>query len=556
MRGFVCLGLLTICGFTASLGQAAENCTRLEYSLEEIGQLRLNKLPVDVFAPWAGKTLRQITVEPGDVFDPANPDENNLLYRNLDKFHINTRPSVIRAQLLFKPGEPLDVSKMAESGRILRSRSYLASAYLVPVQVCGEFIDVRVVTRDSWSTEPDTSLSHNGGETKSGIGLSENNLFGTGNRVAISYDQLPQRTSVSYEISSPHLFNSDYAAALVYVDKSDGVDKTGSLQKPFTSLTSRWAYGVLSKDLTQTEYLNAHQQTLSSFGHKTLRNEVFVGRALDADEKHTERLLAGFTQAEDTFTANALTRLPVPEWRRNAYPWLGYRHIENEFGVFKNVRQIQSLEDVALGRDFFIRLGYSGNDFDNPRDTILMRSQLTDSIGVSTNHLFEFAGGLDARWQTETGGQHTSLGYAALAYNYFISDRQRWFLSARYDLGQALDSYEELRLGGSDGLRGYPVDFQRGDHRMLFKLERRYFSDWHVFNLVRLGAVAYAESGKAWGSAYDQNQKLLTDVGIGLRFSSSKAHIGTVVHLDLAMPLTERDQISEVQWIVSTRQQF
>ena len=124
---------------------------------------------------------------------------------------------------------------MLESGRILRSRGYLASAYILPEALCADGVDLVVMTRDVWSTEPDTSLSRNGGENKSGFGVSESNLLGYGNELAIGYEKVGERSAINYDLTSPHIFNSRYYAHLGYADKTDGKDKIVELAKPFYS---------------------------------------------------------------------------------------------------------------------------------------------------------------------------------------------------------------------------------------------------------------------------------------------------------------------------------
>ena len=48
-----------------------------------------------------GAVVGKVTVVVGDVFDTTIDGEDDWLYRTANKLHINTRPSVIRSQLLF-----------------------------------------------------------------------------------------------------------------------------------------------------------------------------------------------------------------------------------------------------------------------------------------------------------------------------------------------------------------------------------------------------------------------------------------------------------------------
>jgi outer membrane translocation and assembly module TamA len=87
-------------------------------------------------------------------------------------------------------------------------------------------------------------------------------------------------------------------------------------------------------------------------------------------------------------------------------------------------------------------------------------------------------------------------------------------------------------------------------------LERRYFSDVHIFNLLRVGGVVFFDAGKAWGLLNEPESPLLSDVGIGLRLSSSKVRIGNVIHVDLAMPTSPKDGLSKYQLTIGAYQKF
>src|SRR5690554_7510740 len=69
-----------------------------------------------------GMTIRGIGFLQVGVFDEDNPDENNSLYRFLNKIHVNTKEYVVAPQLLFKEGDTLDTGVILETERLLRTR--------------------------------------------------------------------------------------------------------------------------------------------------------------------------------------------------------------------------------------------------------------------------------------------------------------------------------------------------------------------------------------------------------------------------------------------------
>ena len=116
----------------------------------------------------------------------------------------------------------------------------------------------------------------------------------------------------------------------------------------------------------------------------------------------------------------------------------------------------------------------------------------------------------------------------------------------------------QLLLGGDNGLRGYPLRYQAGTARALLTLEQRYYTKWYPFRLFHVGAAAFFDMGRTWGTDVTglESDGLLKDVGIGLRLGSSRSSFGNVMHIDLAFPLDGGDDIDSVQLLVQTKASF
>jgi outer membrane protein assembly factor BamA len=113
-------------------------------------------------------------------------------------------------------------------------------------------------------------------------------------------------------------------------------------------------------------------------------------------------------------------------------------------------------------------------------------------------------------------------------------------------------------LGGDNGLRGYPLRYQAGTARALLTLEQRFYTDWYPFRLFHVGAAAFFDMGRTWGTDVTGagSLGLLKDVGVGLRLGSSRSSFGNVLHVDLAFPLDGTDDIDHVQLLVQTKRSF
>jgi hypothetical protein len=523
---------------------------------EKTADAQESRLDNNFFRGQAGKKIRHIEFKTRAVFDKNDPRENNRLYMLLNKLHINTRPQVIRTQLLFKEGDLLNIKQLQESERILRKRGYLTNAYILPKNICADQIDLSVVTQDSWALEPQVSISRKSQDTQTGFAIADGNIMGSGSSFVVGYSENQARNLISYDISNPHVFNSAISARVYYADTSDGRNTIVRVERPFHSLNTPWASGFYTEDLTLVDLIRHGDMQINEYNHQSMVNEVYLGMATDIGNTSTQRLLVGVTNEEDAFYAIENTLQAIPIGRKAAYPWVEYQYLQNRFGVFKNVNQIQRPEDIALGHNARFRLGYAGTQFDNPDDVVRFIGQYSYIKDAWDQHVLETKLSLDGRHHSRIEGIDSTVVGLSFNYNYFQDEKNRWYASISYDTGHELAQYEELTAGDITGLRGYPTDYQRGDERYVFTLERRYFSDIHIFNLLRMGAVVFFDMGKSWGIDSYGASPLLTDVGFGLRFSSTKVRIGNVIHIDVATPTSARAGISSTQVTIGAYQKF
>jgi outer membrane translocation and assembly module TamA len=138
------------------------------------------------------------------------------------------------------------------------------------------------------------------------------------------------------------------------------------------------------------------------------------------------------------------------------------------------------------------------------------------------------------------------------------SERRLLFASLRGDLGEALDRDNPVEIGGDDGLRGYPLRYQRGERRAQFTIEQRYFTDYYLWRLFRVGGAVFFDAGRVWGEDPfgSENLGLLRNVGFGLRLSSTRSSIGKMIHIDFAFPLDGDDSVDSFQFLVEGKRSF
>lgn len=560
----LCVALLL--GFRPVLGDeiptavdpavASTTCVEFNTNPQDIVGKKSSRVDSSAFEYLQGKTIRTISFSQLTIFDENNPDENNRLYRLFNSMHVKTKPSVVDSQLLFKSGDKIDIYRMEEAARILRTRKYFTNAYILPARVCGDEVDIAVVTQDAWSIEPQVSFSRKSGDNQTGFGIIDGNILGSGNAFSIGYSESQVRNTVSYEFSNPHFLNQPIAVRMLYQDTSDGRNNVIDISHPFYALDTPWASGVKYSDLSQVETIRSHGVVINEFRHQDLLTEYFYGKATDINVKYTQRFVFGFSHEEDRFYETPLTQQNIPTRDKLSYPWVEYQFIQNKFALFKNLNQIQRTEDVAMGQSVALRIGLAGTAFGNPDDVIRYKGDYANIIDISDQHILEWKVKVDGHQHLAINHLDPNLLTSSLAYNYLQDENNRWYTRIEYGAGQSLPQYQELTVGDITGLRGYPTDYLRGNKRYALTLERRYFSDIHIFNLMRLGGVVFVDVGKAWGLINEANAPLLSDVGIGLRLSSTKIRIGNVIHVDFSVPTSARNGISHYQLSIGAEQKF
>lgn len=508
------------------------------------------------FTPYAGMTIGEVRLARLNVFDETDPHENHLLFRALNRVHFVTRESALLPQLLFASGEPLTPGLIAESERNLRQNPYLVDARILPYRVCGRRLDLLVVTRDTWSLEVSTNFSHSGGASNTGLSLADTNFLGSGNTVAANFSRTPERDSLDYSVNLNNLFGSRVSAVAHYADNSDGLTRSLAVTQPFYSLESRWSAGASYYQESREDVITAGGATLNSFRHRIEKNEVFGGVSAGLRGRYTQRYYFGFTQENDYFSPTADTQPGLPADRELQYPWLAIERIEDRFAIYRNINYIQRTEDISLGRRYYLRLGYGGKAFGNREPQWRINASYSDAPHLGPRELLLLEAHFDGAWRDGGARFENTVFGASGAYHYLIDDKNRWYARLALDAGSGLAQDNLLSIGGVDDLRGYPLHFQRGDRRYVLNLERRFYSNVHLLNLIRVGAVAFADAGQVWQSSEGDNLRPLYDAGVGLRLSSSKSHTGSVLHLDYAIPLKDRGAVSHYQWLLKLQQSF
>jgi outer membrane translocation and assembly module TamA len=516
-------------------------------------------VPSDAELEAAGARIGTVHVEPRNIFDTTNSQEDTALFRLANHLHIRTRTATVQDQLLFHPGDVYQGRLLEESARILRGTRYLQDASIQPIAWHDGVVDIEVITQDVWTLNPGVSYGRKGGKNTSGFEVEDLNLLGSGAQVSLGRKSGVDRTSTTLRYHSPQLFGSWWALTAGYSDNSDGRTEEFVLDHPFYALDTRWAFGVSALRDERIDSRYDLGEISDQFGVRDRVAGVYGGWSRGLREGWSQRFTAGFTYDEREFQAvigeTGPTRT-LPPNRKLAYPWLGYEWIQDEFEKARNRDQIEKTEDVLLGLRARAQVGYASPGFGADRSAVMFEAGIARGFEPGERQRLLLSSSVAGR--NESGTFADVVGSVAARYYLRQSERRLLFLSALADVASNLDADHQLLIGGDNGLRGYPLRYQAGDGRWLVTAEQRFFSNWYPFRLFNVGGAVFYDMGGAWGTnpGGTHSQGVLKDVGFGLRLGNSRSALGNVLHVDLAFPLDGDKSISRVQFLVETQRSF
>jgi len=502
--------------------------------------------------------IGEVRVRSADVFDTADPNEDWAIFRWANAIHIQTRASVVENALLFKRGDPVSVTVIEETERLLRGTRYLYDVQIRPVAYQDGVVDIEVLTRDSWSLIPGISASRAGGANSSGIRLREYNFLGTGTTLGIGHSSDVDRTSNQLALANDRVFGTWTAMNLSLSSNSDGYRYAASVVRPFYSLDASWAAGGSAVKDSRIEALYNAGNVVSEYRHRQDQAEVFGGWSRGRVDGWVQRYSIGVSLLDNTYELEPGRVAPpaLNQDERLIGPFVRYELIEDRYARLVNRDLIETPEFFLLGLAARVQLGWASTALGSSHDALLYDAAVSRGFEPSPDDTLLTSASLSGRY----ADGRVSKQLFGVGAKYYAAQGRRWVFygAASGDMQTHPDVLDTLLLGGDNGLRGYPLRYQAGDKRALLTLEERLYSNVFILNLFRVGAAAFADVGRAWGGPHVNvgNPGWLADAGVGLRISSVRASTRDVVHVDLAFPFNATPDIKKVQVLVKARTSF
>lgn len=515
--------------------------------------------PDDAELEARGTRIGTVTVRDLPIFDQRIEGEKKAIYRLADRLHVDTRESVIEAQLLFRSGDLYSRHLLEETERNLRQLRFIREPEVRIAGYHDGVVDLEVIAHEVWTTNPGLSYGRSGGTDKTGVELEELNLLGFGKHLAFDYSTDVDRSSFAIRWHDPNMWGSRWRSDVNLRDSDDGSGQLLGVERPFYSLNTRWSAGVrLGRDET-VEHVYRLGEEVAGYGQRLESGELRYGWSAGLRDGWVRRFTAGLRRdhADFEFAPDQIAPAALPLSRHLDYPWLRFEAIEDDFDTTRNKDQIARTEDFQFGTRYAIEVGWAAEAFGSDRNAAILRAEAARGFRLGDDHALFLDAALSGR--QESGDFRDALLTAGVRYYVPDGPKRTFYASLTAEAGHRLDADHERLLGGDSGLRGYPLRYQAGQGRALLTLEQRFYTKYSLWRLADVGGAVFFDVGKSWGnSAFGptENQGLLKDIGFGLRLGSAKTALANVLHIDVAFPLDGDRSISSVQVLVQTKRSF
>ncbi|MBI4375151.1 MAG: BamA/TamA family outer membrane protein [Elusimicrobia bacterium] len=496
--------------------------------------------------------IGQIRIDRLNVFDPRVRGEDLWMFRMANNIHFMTKEQVLSRELLLSPGEPWDELKALQSERNIRAMRIFRRADLRPVPGPDGKLDLHLTTQDSWTTNLQFSLGTEGGEEFLSYGVSENNLFGYDKKLGFLHSKVGNRTRDELRYLDPRFLGSRFRFSPFYAKTNEGTSFGTGLLRPFFALDTKLAVVSAWNRTIDEDILYQRAEEITRFVHRSRVATGSYGVRLPWDRFFVQRAEMGWYSQKDNFERNEDTVGALPMDREMSGPVIGYSWVQPRYIKESYVDRMERVEDYNLGNELQLMGGHMGRNLGSDQDRWIFSAFEQQGLRLAPGR---FAlGQVGASGRMAGRRSENALFFASLNLFWKVERglAQTWVAHLEGSRGVRLDGENQIVLGGDTGLRGYKNNSFAGSEAALFNLENRFFLPEEYFHLFRFGGAVFFDSG-AVGDKHSpiEWKKVRSDVGAGLRVSSTRSQTGAVVRMDLAYALN--DGPGRSRWVVSIR---
>lgn len=499
-----------------------------------------------------------IELTTNDIFDLEDPD-TIFIHQWGNFFHIKTKSkTLINEAAFFIKKCDIDEQDLQELERHLRSKKYLKDARVTANENSAK---INVETWDNWSLMPTVDFGRKGGKNKYAIGIKDRNFLGLGIDAEIESFTNDQRSGYKFSSHFPLFLNNNINASIRFTSNDDGTSEAISIDKNFVSFDTNNAFNIGFNNFNQIDTQYKNGQEFNRYNHKGKLSTTSWQWLHKDTATNTLRFGIGYTSEEHQFSNHDITNLnaPVylPENREFNYPSLNVEFLQKDYRKLTNVNLINHIEDFNLGWHITGHVGtdISGSDMS---PLLIWQSSASKGIDVFENAFWFFTASFEGEAYNSSDKESRTL--LNISNEYFHKFNNNWggYFKNLSQTSQNQFKDSPIVLGGETGLRGYPLQYQHGDHSTLFSIEARYYPHINIYKLVEVAGAAFIDVGKVFNQneATSENNSWMKSIGLGARFYSTQTSEARVIHVDIIKPISSDDNVNGVEFRITTKHSF
>jgi len=490
--------------------------------------------------------IDSVSVETFDIFLPEEI-EGNVLAAIMNALHVKTRPSVVRQELLFRAGDPLDPRRLEETERNLRRRGIFRRVAIDTIRVDGKLV-ARVFTSDGWTTNVDFGLSFTGNTLTWRAGAIEQNVLGTGHALGIVYRDEPDRHALRLLTRINRPFGTRALLSGYYDELSDGRAGGWAGGVPFLATEHRVGVELPGEAASRRIIQWRNGDTLAVKWRRAFVQRAAVGWAPSASPSGYVRVGLLGQIRQERFVGIADTGLAVPDT------------VTAAVGVFADLTRARFLEvthyngfareeDVDLGLRAALQVWVAPRAFGYNEGGVAPLAEVQAGVGVPQ---------VFARLRAHAHGMLTASGldsglvWGGLTVASRVIPRQATVLHVQAGAQRNPAPGAEFDIGHGIGPRGFEPHAFTGTRTAWGVLEHRVFLADALLDLFGFGVAGFVDYGGAWYA--DQSPRVGGNVGLGLRVGGTTSTGPNVGRLDFAYRFGEG--WSGKRWVVSFGQAY
>jgi len=502
-----------------------------------------------------GRIISSIRLNKKEIFDNNDPKENKKIHQLANRLHSPTKDKVILKLINVKKGDVYRQSVIDDAERTLRATGYLINNSIQPFIQCDGTLELVVTTKDVWSIIPIFTFSDQDGRTIYNFNLQNINFFGKGQNLTVGLQSEDSNNVFRASYRVPFLFDTDYQLSTHFASGDELDASSIQIQKPFRSIDSRRSHGWSFSSLESNPDLYLRNESFFSYDLERENYGLFYGWSDGIQRDAVRRWRIGINHLEETFEnqRSVFTGISPLEDREWTSLWLTYSRFTDEFIKINNFRTIHRTEDLFVGRSWAAHMRYAYDRSSGEVDRINAGVNHLNTPFINDRNIFFYRTHINGTWLTnQNRGENIKYGLSA-EYYWLPKDNRRLAIVFTREWGRSLTLDQLYVQGGNHNLRGYPENYQLGNERYSFTIEKRFFYDWELWRLLRFATVAYIDTGRSWftedslGALTYTGDKQLTNIGVGLRGVSNRADLYSIGHINIALPLTEVPDLRDDQ---------